>query len=467
MLKKTLTLFAIVMGLFAFIACDGNTESTTSATTTTTTTTGTTTTITTTTSSNTVSAPDIIGMSVSEAKLTINGQFRVNEVEIPSNQYLPGTVISYGANVNVGDQVLIGSSIDVNVSALPENAYSESDAFMYVSEIGYVTGPDSPNYDVLRDAGVGGTDLGIPVKVGDKIILLYGDTFSGVGSFSGLWFSNFIAETTDDVLWDGLTFDSVVTNDSGMALPFRQGLHNANQSDEEAINPNREVTKIPTGGITIGDYTYVFYMSVRYWGVAGSWLVTYNRAIRSTDLHTWEDVEGLVWYETEAYNFGQIYPVEDPNDPDTIYLMAIPGGRNGGTVLARVAKVNFEDRDEYEYYVADNTWVKGDAGLLALQNDPYYIINPACSEMSAMYNEYLEQWMVVYLRGGYVIMQTADEITGPWSSPKTITTASRYPGLYGGFILPEYTDFDGQKFYIQLSRWLPIYQTMLIEVVLD
>ncbi len=460
MLRKTLTLLALVLGLFAFSACDNSPQTST------TTTELQTTTDPFTTSLNTVAAPDIIGMSVSEAKLTINGMFRVNEVEIPSNEYLPGTVISYGASIEVGNPVLIGSSIDVLVAEIPENGYSDSDRILYVSEIGYVTGPDSLNYDLLQDAGVGGTDLGIPVKVDDKVILLYGDTFSGVGSFSGMWFSNFIASTTDYTLWDGLEFDAVITNDSGIALPFRQGLHHQNQSDSESSNPDREVTKIPTGGITIGDYTYVFYMSVRYWGIAGSWLVTYNRAVRSTDLHTWEDVDGLVWYESEAPNFGQIYPVEDPNDPDTIYLLAIPGGRNGGAVLARVNKTDFENRDEYEYYVANNTWIKGDLGLQSLLIDPYYIINPTVSEISAMYNDYLDKWMVVFLRGGSVIMMTADELTGPWSAPETITTASRYSGLYGGFVIPEFTAYDDRKFYIQLSRWLPIYQTMLLEIVL-
>ena len=52
----------------------------------------------------------------------------------------------------------------------------------------------------------------------------------------------------------------------------------------------KEVTKIPTGAITIGDTVYLFYMSVRYWGANAGWLVTYNQCLKSRDLETWEEI---------------------------------------------------------------------------------------------------------------------------------------------------------------------------------
>ena len=82
-------------------------------------------------------------------------------------------------------------------------------------------------------------------------------------------------------------------------------------------------------------------MSVRYWGANAGWLVTYNQCLKSRDLETWEKVEGLRWNDDEAYNFGQIYPFDDPNS-DYIYLYAIPGGRSGGLVCARVLENEFE-----------------------------------------------------------------------------------------------------------------------------
>jgi hypothetical protein len=417
--------------------------------------------------SNKIEAPDIIGDNVSQAKLKINGEFKINSVLLPTNEFLPGTVISYGAKINVGDKIETGSTVDVIVADYPANSYSLSPIVDYVSNIGFVTGPESPNYELLRDAGIGGTDLGIPVSVGDKMIMLYGDTFSGVGSHTGLWFSNFVARTSDYDLYNGLTFSSVLTNDSGMALPFAQGAHDGNASDTQSENMNREVTKIPTGGISIGNNVYLFYMSVRYWGVSGEWLVSYNQVVKSSDgLKTFAPVENLKWTEEEAPNFGQIFPVEDPNNPEIIYLIAIPGGRSGGTMLARVEKDKFENKAEYEYYTGKDVWTKGDAGLASLKAEPYYMLNPACSEMSIMYNNYLAKWMVVYLKGSNIIMQTATNITDEWSKPENLISASNYYGLYGGFVHQKFTKFDGKKFYIQVSRWLPIYQSELVEVVL-
>jgi len=416
---------------------------------------------------NKVETIDIIGLQISDARLLVNGEYVLQPVNLPTNQYLPGVIISYGEGLQVGDEVNEGALVDVVVASNPLNSKSLSSMVEYTSEIGYITGPNSLNFSLLQDAGVGGADLGIPVQVGDEMILLYGDTFSGVGSMTGLWFSNYMARSIDYTLYDGLTFSSVVTNQSGIALPFMQGQHNQNLSDIESSDMSREVTKIPTGGITIGDTVYIFYMSVRFWGVSSEWLVTYNQVVKASvdDLTHFENVTGLVWNETEAPNFGQVFPIEDPYS-DYVYLFSIPGGRSGGTVLSRVLKSNFENRDEYEYYTANHTWVQGDAGLLSLKNNPYYIISPACSELSVMYNHYLDQWMIVYLRGSSIIFQTADTPMSTWSTPETLISSSDYPGLYGGFVHQNYTSFDGKKFYMVISRWLPIYQTELIEIVL-
>jgi hypothetical protein len=443
MMKKVVLTVLISCMMFAFFACDDNS------------------------SQITVNIPEITGLDISSARLAINGEFKLNVISLPTHDYLPGIVIQYGNNLVAGNPVTKGSTVDVIVAIAPENSYSMDESIEYVSQIGYLTGPDSINYDLLRDAGVGGTDLGIPIDLGDEFILLYGDTFSSVGSFSGLWNSNFIARSTDQAFTDGLTFSSLITNQFGMIKPISQGAHQGNLSDTESDNPMREVTKIPTGGLKIGDTVYIFYMSVRYWGVSGEWLVTYNQVVKSTDdLQTFTPVDGLVWSETEAPNFGQIYAIQDPNDPDMIYLIGIPGGRSGGTCLARVATADFENKAEYEYYLGGGVWSKGSTGLASLKNNPYYIINPMCSEMSIMYNDYLGKWMVVYLKNSQIVMQTADEISGPWSTIITLTDSSKFYGFYGGFISSYLTKYDGKKFYIIISQWLPIYQTVLVEVVL-
>lgn len=412
---------------------------------------------------------EVEGLTVSQARLDIGGLYRIQAVHVPTNSHLPGTIIQYETPLNAGDKVVRHSEVTVLVADPPEGSYSLSPVITYVHDLGYLTGPQSPNHDLLVSVGIRGTDLGIPVRFHDEMIILYGDSVpaSGFRPSVGNWFSNFVARTRDTRYHEGLLFDAVTTNAAGVVQPFAQGAHDANVADEDSDNPSREVTKIPTGGIAIGDDFYIFYMSVRYWGLPGQWFVTYNQVLKSSDnLQTFTPVEGMRFHESEAPNFGQVFVVEDPHDEDIVYLFGKPGGRSGGTVLARTMKAHFEDRSQVEYYLGNDVWMRGDAGLAALSANPYYVIQPPCSEMSVMYNAYLGKWMAVYLRNSQIVMQTAESVTGPFTNTQTITNADRYTGLYGGFVHDTFTRFNGQVFYLQLSLWHPDYQVKWIEVVL-
>ncbi|TVP94182.1 MAG: DUF4185 domain-containing protein [Acholeplasmatales bacterium] len=421
----------------------------------------------------TVILPDVRGLSLSEAETRTEGLVVLRSVDVPSHKYLPGYVLGYAIH-EPGDTVDQGQRIDVAVVARPLHAFSHDSRVDYVAKIADTSGPNSPNFDLLIDAGIGGTDLGIPVEYKGQMVLLYGDSFSGIGSHSGFWFSNFMALSNNFDLSEGLIMSSVVTNPAGFALPFAQGAHAQNLWDHESTNPNREVTKIPTGGVTIGDAFYVFYMSVRFWELPGNWFVNYNQVLKSIDgLKTFTPVESLIWLEDEAPNFGQIMPVNHPEEPGMIYLFATPGGRFGGAVLGRVQAANFENRDAYEYLVAPDTWVKGSVGLEQLLENPYHVIDAPVAEISVMFNPYLNQWMALYMETVHmqtsktIIMKTADQIEGPYTDKVIIMDDDGVPNFYGGFVHPRYTTFDGKKFYIQISRWLPIYQTELFEVVLN
>ena len=404
-----------------------------------------------------VELPDLSGLSVVEAIAKVSGKVNFESVSVPTNEVYPDLIIGY-LNNKVGDKVDKGAKVKIQVSAKPLNAYSYDSSILYVSEICGLTGPKSVNKDKLLEAGCYGTDLGFPVKRGDETIFLFGDTFSQE-NMRGMWFSNFIARTNDTNLNDNLIFSSIVTNSSGMALPFAQGAHQSGQRE----NTGTEVTKIPTGGITIGNYTYVFYMSIRYWGEAGEWLVSYNQCIRSTDLTTWENVPSLKWEEDEAPNFGQIYPFKDPNS-DYIYIYGIEGGRNGGMMVARVKEADFENRSKYEYETGNNVWTVGDAGLLALKNNPYYIIEPTVSEMTVAYNEYLGKYITIFYRNSKLIMLTADSPYSKFTSPITLTTATEYPGIYGGLTCQSLMIDKGKTMYMTVSSWA-VYNTYWVKVV--
>lgn len=411
--------------------------------------------------------PDIIGMQINDAKLVIAGEVKTVVSYEYTNEYLPDTVIGFEDGYEVDDMIKNNKTLNIIVAKAPEDSFSHSDIIDYVYNLGYVTGPDSDNFDLLRASGAGSTDLGIALTVNDQLVFLYGDTFSGTENMSGTWKSNFIAISDDTTLNDGLLFSSLVTGVNNYIQPFAEGLHNKSVIDDESDNPLREVTKIPTGGIQIGDSVYLFYMSIRYWGSHGDWAVSYSQVVKTdTDFSSFEEVSGLRWTEEIASNFAQIYPFENPNDPDYIYFVSIPGGRYGGVALSRVLKTNFENFEEYEYYLGNNTWVSGTEGLNQFNENPHLIIDSPCGELSIMFNDYLNQWMIVYLKNSEIVMQTADTLLSDWSQTETIVNSSDYSGLYGGFISPQMVDFDGQKFYLQLSRWLPIYQTQLIEVVL-
>ncbi len=403
---------------------------------------------------------DIQGMSLVEAIVALNGEVSLNPIYQETNQYLPERIISYGANLKVGDKVDKNMIIDVNISKKPANAVSYDSKIDYISEVSKLTGPNSKeNKETLLNGGIYGTDLGIPVSVNDKMIFLFGDSFSG-DKMKGLWNSNFIAISSDKDYYDGLTFDGLVTFDNGMVKPFAQGKHqNGNEFDT-----NVEVTKIPTGGITIGEYTYVFYMSIRYWGPSGCWNVNYNQCLKSKDLSTWKEVDGLRFTEEEAINFAQIYPMEDPNS-DYIYLYGIEGGRNGGATLARVKKESFEDRSLYEYLVAKDTWEIGDSGLKKLKENAYWVVSAPVGEMSVCYNEYLKKYMTVFSRNGKLIMLTANTPYDTFTNPVTLLSQQDYSGIYGGFIHPNYLTDGGKSFYMTVSSW-EVYNVYWVKVVL-
>ena len=446
-MKKIACLILVVFSLFAMVACGdtGNDGDKTPVT-----------------SGEKYVLPEIAGGSYVEAIVTINQGVELNPVYVKTNEVLPNKVIGYGSSLKAGDEVDAGSYVDVLISVKPDNAISKDSKVMYISEVCELTGPTSVNADDLLGAGIYGTDLGIPVKVGDETIFLFGDSFSGP-NMNGGWKSNFMTKVTDDTYWDDLKMETIV-NDRGAALPFYEGRHQGGDPDNTSV----EVTKIPTGGITIGDTVYVFYMSIRYWGVAGIWHVNYNGVVKSNvnDLHNWEEVSGLVWTEEEAPNFGQIYPFEDPNS-DYIYIYGIPGGRNGACVVGRTTKDKFLNFNEYEYLVGENKWEKGSAGLAKLKgDDAYCIIEPTVSEMSVVYNEYLGKYMTVFYRSGKLIMMVADTPYSKFSNYAVLLDQTDYSGIYGGFLHPEFLADGGQSFYMTVSCW-EVYNVYWVKVVLN
>jgi hypothetical protein len=84
--------------------------------------------------------------------------------------------------------------------------------------------------------------------------------------------------------------------------------------------------------------------------------------------------------------------------------------------------------------------------------------------MSAQYNTYLKQYLVLYGNGlNDVVARTAPAPQGPWSPERLIARSADIPdGIYAPFLHPWST---GKELYFNLSLW-STYNVMLMRTVL-
>ena len=85
--------------------------------------------------------------------------------------------------------------------------------------------------------------------------------------------------------------------------------------------------------------------------------------------------------------------------------------------------------------------------------------------MSAQYNTYLNQYLVLYCNGATndVVMRTSPAPQGPWSPEQALVRSDEIPGgIYAPFLHPWST---GRDLYYNLSQW-STYNVMLIKTTL-
>jgi hypothetical protein len=302
---------------------------------------------------------------------------------------------------------------------------------------------------------VGGTDLGISFNLEDKTYIAFGDTFVNEGMEGG-WRSNVLAVTTDHDYTDGILFDNMVT---------RPGMKTAKELIPSRKTDNIEMTTIPTGGIAIGKTLYMSYMSVRHWGVAGEWDCNYGSIAKSEDDgQNWKPLVALRWPGDSS--FCQMAPVIFD---DYVYILGITGGRRGPAKLMRVPVSNYENFDAYEYLMGYD--LEGnpiyETGEKAMY-DAYNVLPKAVGEMSVMYSDYLQEWLVTYIDGkADLVVKSAKNIYGPYSKPVIIASQKDFPSLYGAFMNPKWVSEDGKKIAFMMSLFDPVYNTVLMEMELE
>ncbi|MBO0676126.1 DUF4185 domain-containing protein [Mycolicibacterium sp. S2-37] len=377
-----------------------------------------------------------------------------------------------------------------------------------VTNQGVLGGTEVPQTNDTSSFNIYGTDLGIMWDGGTIdgqpfIHLAFGDTFSGP-RMTGDWRSNVLLISYDTDFYTG-DQPGLELAQTGPAFQFID----ASTTELGFLFPT-EVTVIPTAGVQINGRQYVNYMSVRSWDTPGRWTTNYSAISQfypGENGGDWRVVPSTIrsagWFRSSTpyvagnQNFQQFAYVLQPEDQvgengvRYLYAFATPSGRAGSAYLSRVPEGSVTDLSRYEYWdgsgwvvgrpaaavpiIGDSTRSAGPLGfIIDFANDPNVLggylgglfgakTGGNVSEMSVQYNEYLDQYVVLYGDGNNDIqMRTASQPQGPWSSPITLARSADYPGLYAPMIHPWsgtglLTGRDGQPdvstLYWNMSIW--------------
>ncbi len=326
--------------------------------------------------------------------------------------------------------------------------------------ISRLTGTPSLN-NTKTPYDIGGTDLGIPIRYKNKTYFLFGDTFSGEDvDTGGNWRRNTVAWSSDTNLSDGIKFD-------GFAVDKKSP--QAKQTFTSNIPPN-VVTNIPTGGITIKDRMYAWFMNVTQWGPkGGEWYISQAELTKWNDNTTGFDLVKACTFPGNS-NFGMVAAREGVAKDPYIYLWGTPAGRFGnGVKLARFLPSKIENLSSYQFYKGT---IKGVPQWENNESAGSFMIDGHVGEMSVIYNQYLHAWIMMYFNqiDNKIEIRQSDTPWGPWSTPTTVMTLAQGPtgtyGIYAPYILPQWVEDKGKTIYFTLSVWVP-YDVYLAKVTLD
>ena len=341
------------------------------------------------------------------------------------------------------------------------------------SLVGWVTGPDSPNDTVGRFA-ITGTDLGIMWDNGDpashQVLMAFGDTYGYCSVRGQQWRYNTLFRSQDGALSKTISVpNGVVSNQYSGSPLWAPGL------SKQIVNSTKwapsETGIIPTAGISAGRSQYLNFMSIKSWDSNGSWTTNFSAIAVSPDNgEHWGVYPGTVRssapdrvpgapFVPGNENFQQgAFLKPGPGDP-YLYSFGTPSGRGGSAYVARVLPGYVPDLRKYEYWNTDsNSWVPSNPGAATP------VIPGPVAEMSAQFNTYLKQYLVLYTNGANdVVARTAPAPQGPWSPEQLLVPSMQFPGgIYGPFLHPWST---GRELYYNLSLW-SAYNVMLMKTVL-
>ena len=191
-------------------------------------------------------------------------------------------------------------------------------------EIGKLAGEKAIN-DTLSVYDVGGGDLGSMVEMGDKVFVMFGDSFVDPDTKWHNWRSNTLAVSSTTDPSHGILFDKMIAGTDGKAKTLIDSAH-ADFSD---------MTSIPTNGVAVGGTLYYSFMNVYHWGAGGHWDCNFSEFASSNDGgNTWVKHDAPRWGPNS--NFMQLAIVHDARTTNVIDLFGYTSGGYGGVKLMRV-----------------------------------------------------------------------------------------------------------------------------------
>ncbi|PWD41413.1 carbohydrate-binding protein [Gordonia paraffinivorans] len=337
----------------------------------------------------------------------------------------------------------LATALTATVGASP--AHAQRHAAGPASMVARLTGPFAMN-DTIGRFNIVGTDLGIMWDNGrGEILTAFGDTqsFNGWSLLYGelfYWRSNVLLRSTDRYLADGMTF----TSHAG-----RPG------HAKRLLKPNvkREVTIIPTAGVAANGKQYMTVMSVKRWDQPGIWTTNWSGLVVSDD-------NGENWRAVNAFRpngggntkfqMGAFLKVGS-----TVYYYGTPDGRWGAVYLARVNEKDIENLGKWQYF-SYGRWVPNNPGAATP------VMSAPTGELSVAWNDYLGKYVSLASKDTGVILRTAQNPWGPWSSGELVVPSTNPYTGYAPYIHPW---SKGRDLYFTYSVWVG-YQVYLMRLPL-
>lgn len=326
---------------------------------------------------------------------------------------------------------------DVDEAGVRKDGGSKTDAAPPIPptvtrKIKDLTGPGTS----AKQYGVGGTDLGIPVRQPNgKIAYIFGDSFEQDTVGGPGWRSPLLLRSDPGKLDGGITFNGAAGG--GYAKQILAYQHNT----------NGYTTWLPTDVITVGNRMYLHYMVN-----AGLGNVVWSQIAYSDDNgENWNN-GGPRWEGNENGNLRQLWTMVDGDD-GYVYALSTSFKRADPVILHRVPREKILDKGAYEPWgFKDGQWGWGNPATVVLTGK----FGEMC--LRKVENKFVLAW---FNAGDYdITIKVFDSPTsnlyeaktlkpirgGDWGAENDTTVAQ----LYGGYIHPDSTLHE---LHLVVSQW--------------